>query len=348
MSYEIITGDCLDWMRGREDSSVDLIATDPPYYKVANEPWDHQWDNPAEFLKWVGLLVAEWQRILKPNGSLYCFASPQMAGRVECVIRERLNVLNVITWNKGESRKGAAGSGVDVTALRRFWSSSSERIVFAEQYGANSLPAIMKKRRIAAGLSYSKAGEALGCDGRLVDKWETQRGERDSCEPTFEQFRDAMTLYCYECDDIVREYEDLRRPFNVTADVEWGDVWTFNPPKSRSHPCEKPLSIMRHIIKASSKPDAVVLDCFLGSGATAEAAIMEGRNFIGIEINPEYADIARERCAKAERQPDLFVRQPKPTQGSLLDTAGNPCGMSAGLSRAPQDLAEESEEESDG
>lgn len=98
-------------------------------------------------------------------------------------------------------------------------------------------------------------------------------------------------------------------------------MWTFDPPRVREHPCAKPVEMMRHIVTASSRPGATVLDCFLGGGATGEAAVVEGRNFIGIEINPEYADIARRRCAEAERQGDLFVaktRPPKPEQGNLL------------------------------
>ena len=347
VTWEIVEGDCLEVMRAREADSVDLIATDPPYFKVANEPWDHQWDNPAEFLKWIGLLCAEWQRILKPNGSLYMFASPQMAGRVECAIRERMNVLNQIIWNKGITRSGA-GSGIDVSAIRKFWP-AHESIVFAEQYGADStakgeagytaacndlhckvygrvfgdyLAAEIERsgvtRKEIAALFPSRTGGLTGC----LSNWTL--GHNCPSREQYEAIRDLLNSHGRddylrrEYEDLRREYEDLRRPFNVTADVEWGDVWTFNPPKSRSHPCEKPLAMMRHIIKASSRPDAVVLDCFLGSGATAEAAINEGRNFIGIEINPEYAAIARERCAKAERQPDLFIKPPKPEQGSLL------------------------------
>jgi adenine-specific DNA-methyltransferase len=76
------------------------VATDPPYYRVKGEAWDRQWDTPALFLAWVSALCEEWQRILRPNGSLYVFASPRMAARVEVTIAERFNVVNHITWQK--------------------------------------------------------------------------------------------------------------------------------------------------------------------------------------------------------------------------------------------------------
>ena len=46
----LIQGDCLDVLPTLEDSSVDLILTDPPYYKVKGEAWDRQWDTAAGFL----------------------------------------------------------------------------------------------------------------------------------------------------------------------------------------------------------------------------------------------------------------------------------------------------------
>jgi adenine-specific DNA-methyltransferase len=83
---EVLQGDCLELMRSVPDSAIDLILTDPPYYKVKGEAWDNQWSTPEKFLEWIDLLSEQWQRILKPNGSLYCFASPKMSARVEVTI----------------------------------------------------------------------------------------------------------------------------------------------------------------------------------------------------------------------------------------------------------------------
>jgi site-specific DNA-methyltransferase (adenine-specific) len=90
-------GDCRDVLPtlGR----VDAVVTDPPYFRVKDEAWDRQWDDRAAFLAWIGGLVTEFERILAPNGSLYMFASPQMAASVEMEIAKRFNVLNHIVWN---------------------------------------------------------------------------------------------------------------------------------------------------------------------------------------------------------------------------------------------------------
>ena len=82
----LIHGDCLDVMETLSDSSIDLILTDPPYFRVKGDAWDRQWDRPCAFLAWLDQCAEQWQRLLKPNGSLYVFASPQMAARVEVVV----------------------------------------------------------------------------------------------------------------------------------------------------------------------------------------------------------------------------------------------------------------------
>jgi len=87
----------------------------------------------------------------------------------------------------------------------------------------------------------------------------------------------------------------------VTSDVPYTDVWTF-PTVAHypgKHPCEKPLAMMEHIIQASTRPGAMVLDPFMGSGTTAIACINTSRNFIGFELDKHYYDIAKERIQKA-------------------------------------------------
>ena len=82
----IYHGDCLSVLPELPDNSVDMVLTDPPYFKVKGDAWDNQWDKPAEFLAWLDRVLEEFARVLKPNGSLYLFASPQMGARVEIMI----------------------------------------------------------------------------------------------------------------------------------------------------------------------------------------------------------------------------------------------------------------------
>jgi len=61
------------------------------------------------------------------------------------------------------------------------------------------------------------------------------------------------------------------------------------------HPTVKPISVMRWLCRLVTQPGGIVLDCFSGSGSTGVATLAEGFQFIGIELEPQYCDIARAR-----------------------------------------------------
>lgn len=70
------------------------------------------------------------------------------------------------------------------------------------------------------------------------------------------------------------------------------------------HPTEKPVWLMRALLKAVG---GSILDPFMGSGTTGVAAVQMGRQFIGIERDPDYFDIACRRIEDAQRQGDMFA-----------------------------------------
>lgn len=79
----------------------------------------------------------------------------------------------------------------------------------------------------------------------------------------------------------------------------------------KQHPAQKPISIMEWCL--GFVPDAqTILDPFMGSGTTLVACARLGRNGIGIELDPDYFDIACKRVEEAYWQPDLFVAPPEP------------------------------------
>ncbi|HCH73080.1 MAG TPA: hypothetical protein DFK19_16175 [Ochrobactrum sp.] len=73
------------------------------------------------------------------------------------------------------------------------------------------------------------------------------------------------------------------------------------------HPTQKPIEVMVWSVQQLNKAD-VILDPFMGSGTTGVACVKLGRSFIGIEIEPDYFEIACERIRKAYAQPDMFVQ----------------------------------------
>lgn len=78
-------------------------------------------------------------------------------------------------------------------------------------------------------------------------------------------------------------------------------VWAPPVPSAgREHVAQKPLSVMRELVQIVV-PGGLVLDPFAGAGTTGLAALAEGRRFLGIEMHPAYAAIARRRLGAAAR-----------------------------------------------
>lgn len=76
-------------------------------------------------------------------------------------------------------------------------------------------------------------------------------------------------------------------------------VWRATPQERRHghHPTQKPLKIIRRCVMASTGPGDLVLDPFMGSGTTGVAALEQGCQFIGIDQEPAYVEVARRRLA---------------------------------------------------
>lgn len=83
--------------------------------------------------------------------------------------------------------------------------------------------------------------------------------------------------------------------------------------KDRQHPTQKPVPLINDLLSVVAPPDGTICDPFMGSGTTGVACVGSGRRFIGIEVDPEYFDVACRRIDEAYRAPDLLTeRRPKP------------------------------------
>lgn len=87
----------------------------------------------------------------------------------------------------------------------------------------------------------------------------------------------------------------------------WRSQWASQRPTG--HPAEKPLALIEKIVKET--PGKIICDPFMGSGTTACAAIRQRRKFVGVEIDPNWFDIACRRIEAAYKQGDMF-REPPP------------------------------------
>lgn len=74
------------------------------------------------------------------------------------------------------------------------------------------------------------------------------------------------------------------------------------------HPTQKPVALMRYIVRTYTQLGEVVLDNCMGSGTSGEAAILEGRRFVGIEKTKEYFDVSCDRLNEAYKTFEYLIK----------------------------------------
>lgn len=296
---KLFKSDCLALLNSLPDDSVDLIAVDPPYYKVVAAEWDRQWDTKADFLAWLRKVLAEYRRVLKPSGSIYLFCGPYLAAETELLLGEYFKVLNHIVWRKPTGRH----LGCSKESLTKYFP-QTERIIFAESdkklppderpFYFEPVRAYLDETVRGAGVSSRQVDDATNTKmsghwfGRSQFSMPSERHYQ-----TLQALAPALKPYA----ELKAEYDSIRaqsgagpqgrgRAFTVSKEVPYTDVWDFPVVQfyAGKHPCEKPAALMEHILLASSKVGDLVLDTFIGSGSTALAAERLSRRLVGCEF----------------------------------------------------------------
>ena len=298
-------GDSLALLRTIPSHSISLILTDPPYHatKKNNIYGDTAFEGDQHYLDWMAEYAIEWKRVLKPNGSLFCFCASEMEARLEVMFAKEFRILSQIVWTK-PNEPGFDGwkQKMKKEALRQ-WYAHTERVIFAEpacdgNLHRSSFAHFLRETRKRSGLSSNQLAEVIGAYGKVnhggsVSNWETGRNI-----PSRQQYaKMCKALVATGKIDAMPSYEDVVRPFRIDATKEFTDVWTFPSvrPYKHKHPAEKPSSMLEHAIEATTFPGDTVLDCFAGSGSTALAALSLGRRSISMEIDPLWVQKIAER-----------------------------------------------------
>lgn len=303
-SATLYLGDCREILPTLP--KVDAVITDPPYGRVKGD-FDYAWTNRAAMLgdaaTWADAIVGR----MKPNATLWWFAWPSLAGRIEAMLAERLNVLAHVVWEK----PSATGQRCRKEALRAPMP-LTERIIMAEPYGFvfEPLRAYIAGEWARAGLTSKDANAATG--SQMASHYLTRTQWALPTREKYEQLREYANrnggeYLSRDYEELRKEYEELRRYFDCRAGDQFSDIWRFPGERvSDLHPTQKPVPLMEYITRLSVRPGGLCLDPFMGSGTTGVACMNLGRQFIGIEIEPKYFDIACRRIEDAQRQGRLI------------------------------------------
>ncbi|WP_023604702.1 site-specific DNA-methyltransferase [Aliivibrio logei] len=210
-------------------------------------------------------MLVEFWRVLKPSGNLYLFCGSKLAADTELkktvfkplmdYFKSAKDALNISAKEINETTG---------TQMCSHWFSSSQW----------KLPTEAQYKQLQT-LFASKSSQLSKTHAEITNEYQTLHNEYGNLVK--------------EYDELKAEYESLRRPFQVTDEVPYTDVWTFAPVQyyQGKHPCEKPADLLEHVISSSSRENAMVLDAFMGSGSTGKACLTLNRQFIGIEVEED-------------------------------------------------------------
>ncbi len=323
----LVAGDSLEILRDIPNNTISLILTDPPYHvtRKKNIYGDTQFEKDNHYLQWIGLFAKEWRRVLRPNGSLFCFCDSSMSARLEILFSENFNILSHVVWTKPNDPGFDGWKGKMKKESLRQWYAHSERIIFAEPAIEGNLyrspfGKFLQDVRENSGLSGHQLTEMIGAHGKVnhggsVSNWEAGRNI-----PSRSQYEKICTAILGTGKvNYMPPYEDVIRVFRVDGSKEFTDIWTFPSvrPYIGKHPAEKPLNMLRHAIEATTYEHDIVLDCFAGSGSTAVAATSLGRKSISIEIEERWLASISNRLSKLEHQNTIEIenarKMPDPT-----------------------------------
>lgn len=295
----VAEGDSLALLQVLPAHSVSLILTDPPYHstKKHNIYGDTSFAEDQHYLEWMAKYAVEWRRVLKPNGSLFCFCASSMSARLEVMLSKGFNVLSHIVWTKPNDPGFDGWKGKMKKEALRQWYAHSERILFAEPAVEGNLfrspfGELLRDCRKQAGLSMHQLTKIIGAHGKInhggaVSNWEA--GRNTPSRDQYEKIRSAILETGRV--SFMPQYKDAIRVFTMDATKEFTDVWTFPSvrPYKTKHPAEKPTAMLEHAIEATTYPGDIVLDCFAGSGSTSLAALKLGRRTVAMEIENKWA-----------------------------------------------------------
>jgi adenine-specific DNA-methyltransferase len=283
--------DCVEFLKTLDDKSVDLICTDPPYYRVVNDEWDNQWFTIDQYYEWCEQWITELGRVAKWSCSFWLFGFPQQLTALMPVIeRAGFNFRQQIVVNKG--MQAVAGRTSD--RLKMF-PTATESIFFFHYEARDHIRDLLQTER--------KRLEWKGCDVNGYLGKATTGGGTFACIASEKKPREHRVYPTREDWTKLQEvmnlpdYSDLVYTFNLPRGLTdvWDDINFYDRKITKIHSTQKPVALMERLVLTSSNPGQKVLDIFGGSGSTAVACKMHERDFIGCELDEKYYQKSLER-----------------------------------------------------
>jgi site-specific DNA-methyltransferase (adenine-specific) len=331
----IIAGNSLNILQDLESESIDLVITSPPYFQqrdyrngnlgVGNE------NTEEEYLKNILAIFSECVRVVKPTGSIvFNLGDKYIDGSlsllpykfaIRAIESKQVFLINQITWSKLNPTPRQDKRKLIQATEPFFVFAKSKNYYFDLESYLKHLDNLNKTSR-------SKPTEKLGKQYfELIEKSDLSDEQKANARKALQEA--ILAVQNGEIDSFRMKIKGIHK--EAYGGMEGGrnnqirnngftiikilgsrlkkDV--IESPveitKDNAHPAVYPLYIVQELIKLLSKENDLVLDPFCGSGTTCLAAKNLKRKYLGIEINPEYVNLANERLKQADFSQELFL-----------------------------------------
>lgn len=263
----IINGECISEMKSMPDSSVDLIIADPPYNLSKGGEW--KWDNSAE-LKGMG---GNWNKVMQEwdNYSLeaYMLFTKQWLTEAKRILKPTGSMWIFGTYHN---------IGIINVMCQILEIEIINEVIW---YKRNAFPNL--------------AGRRLTASHETI-LWCNKGGKKREYYFDYEFSKNGDFSY----DELKSPGKQMRTVWDISNNKEKTEL-AFG-----KHPTQKPLRILKRMIKLSSREGEIVLAPFAGAGSECVAAKMTGRQYIGIEIDESFCKVAESRLSHIEDGEDSF------------------------------------------
>ena len=338
-NIELLHGDCTELLSKIPDGSINAVITDPPYGYLKNQKLEIPFNETAFF--------NEVKRVLKPSGFILLFGRGTAFYRWNTILADLGFIFKEeIIWNKVQTTspllplnrihetvsihcngKGKINKvrvpylemkGHDIgaikTDIKRLLSvfSNSKHLAAVKKYLEEYEKTCVWDKQAKAKFFTSHTGIINGCDRDVSTIDMIERGLREKTIIDFntEKYVAKHTIATSKrMKNADRDYLTMK---NVTEGcVEKSIMQQGREHYSMQHPTQKPVRLLERLMALVTQENTLVLDPFAGSASTGVACINTGRRFIGMELDAEYFEIAKNRIEKTlkEKQQDLFYEE---------------------------------------
>ncbi|MDB4421044.1 site-specific DNA-methyltransferase [Pseudomonadales bacterium] len=281
---KIFTGDSLASLKALPKNSIDCIVTSPPYYGQRDYGMDGQIGNESKLEEYIENLVNifnECKRVLKNSGSLWLNLGDKynkgnlmgMPWRVALALQDEGWILrNDIIWHKPNAMPHSAKNRLTTDHEYIFFFTKKAKDYYYDQ------DAIREEHKTFSEDSKMKGGRNhFGKNGGTPEKGKNSGNSN---------------LHDGRWDQAFHPNGRNKRT-----------VWNVPLSKFRgAHFAVFPERLIEPCILAGCPKNGIVLDPFFGAGTTGFVASQQGRKYVGLELNPEYAEIAENRLKTVQTE----------------------------------------------